>query len=634
MRLLISAVSAIAIGSAVSAQEFDVPLPKPGDRAYSPYPSQDYPNQVLFGDTHLHTSYSVDAGMIGNTLGPDEAYLFAKGGTVTSSMGVETRLVRPLDWLVVSDHAEALGVTPMIERSDPLVLEDPLGKELHDLVKQGTAEAAGEAFNLFSVTKQQGTNTLASNPDFPIVPWEEIIDAAEAANDPGQFTAFIGFEWTSAPNGNNMHRVVVYRDGKDVANTRIPLSSDLDVDPEALWDWMEDLEADTGGSVLSIAHNGNLSNGLMFDDVRYTSKEPIDQAYAERRQRWEPIYEVAQMKGDGETHPMLSPDDAFADFETWDSSSLGGLEPKTPDMLPREYARSALRRGLAHEAKLGTNPFKFGMINSTDAHTSLATTRENNFFGKVAQLEPTNDPIRFEEPVAGRLGPDDTWQRAWQTSASGLAAVWATENTREAIFDAMMRREVYATTGSRIRVRVFAGYDFEQNDLPRSDFDAHGYANGVPMGADLAAASDGRAPRLLVRALRDPDGANLDRIQVVKGWLNADGTTSERVYDIACGGRDLIDTACDGEVGNTVDPDEATYTNDIGQAILSGFWEDPDFDPEQSSFYHVRVLEISTPRWTTYDRKFFGVELPPEAPISIQDRAYTSPIWYTPASSR
>jgi hypothetical protein len=425
-----------------------------------------------------------------------------------------------------------------------------------------------------------------------------------------------------------LHRVVVYRDGKDKANTHIPLSYALNSDPEALWDWMDQYQKETGGQLLAIPHNGNLSNGLMFDDIRFNG-EPLTAEYSERRQRFEPLYEVTQMKGDGEAHPMLSPEDAFADFETWDKGSFGTIL-KTPDMLPREYARSTLLRGMAYEAKLGTNPFKFGMVGSTDAHTSLPTTREDNFFGKVAVLEPTANEIRFEEPITGRLGEEGNQIKAWETSASGLAAVWARENTREAIFDAMMRKEVYGTTGTRLRVRVFAGYDFEESDLPRSDFAAHGYENGIPMGGELGS-EYGRTPRMLIRALRDPDGANLDRVQVVKGWLNADGTTSERIYDVACGGRNLLQSGCDGEVGNTVNGKEASYTNDIGEPILTAYWEDPDFDPALAAFYYVRVLEIPTPRWTTYDRKFFGVELPPEAPISIQERAYTSPIWYTPS---
>jgi hypothetical protein len=611
----------------------DTPPPSPGDRTYSPYPAQDFPQRVYFGDTHVHTSYSVDAGMIGNTLGPEDAYRFARGEPVTSSKGVPTRLVRPLDFLVVADHAEALGVAPMIARSDPKILADPLGRQLHELVMEGTEESVGEAFNLFTQTKNDGTNSLAGDLTFPIVPWEEIIDAAEAANDPGRFTSLIGFEWTSGPEGNNLHRVVIFRDGKDVANARIPLSSDLDPDPEALWTWMESVEAETGGRLLAIPHNGNLSNGLMFNEVRLTSGEPMDRDYALRRQRFEPLYEVTQMKGDGEAHPLLSADDEFADFETWDKGGFSSSTlVHTPEMLPGEYAREALKRGLGYQVTLGVNPFKFGMIGSTDAHTSLSTTRENNFFGKVAQLEPTADPIRFREVIAGRFLEDSPKTYAWETSASGLAAVWARENTREAIWDAMARKEVYATTGTRIRVRVFAGYEFEADDLPRSDFAAHGYANGVPMGADLQRDAANRAPGLLIRALRDPDGANLDRIQVIKGWLDSGGNTQEKVYDVAWSGERV--PGSDGKlpaVGNTVNVADASYSNSIGAPYLAAFWKDPDFDPAELAFYYVRVLEIPTPRWTTVDAKIFGVDIPDGAATSIQDRAYTSPIWYSPS---
>lgn len=607
----------------------DAPNVAPDRAEYSPYPEQSFPNQVFFGDTHLHTSYSWDAGLVFNKLSPADAYKFAKGETVVASTGIPARLQRPLDWLVVSDHSDGLGIAPLLTRADPTLLEDPLGAELYELVSQKTIESTQAAYNLWLGRAYEGTNHLASDQNVPKVPWEEIIDAAEEAYVPGHFTAFIGYEWSSAPDGNNLHRVVVYRDGKEEANTRIPLSNELSNDPEALWDWMEEYQSETGGQLLAIPHNGNLSNGLMFDDKRF-SGEPLSAGYAERRQRLEPLYEVTQMKGDGETHPALSPDDAFADFETWDKGSFG-TEVKTPEMLPREYARSAYRLGLQHQAALGANPFKFGMIGSTDAHTSLSTSREENFFGKITALEPSAHEMRFNEAITGRLGDEANQIKAWETSASGLAAVWARENTREAIFDAMMRREVFATTGTRMRVRVFAGYDFEESDLQRSDFDVHGYENGVPMGADLVASGDDRAPRFLVRALRDPDGANLDRIQIVKGWMNADGTTTERVFDIACGGRELVDGDCDGPVGDTVDQETATWTNDIGQAILAGFWEDPDFDLAQSAFYYVRVLEIPSPRWTTFDAKFFGTELPEGAPVSIQERAYTSPIWYTPS---
>jgi Protein of unknown function (DUF3604) len=311
----------------------------------------------------------------------------------------------------------------------------------------------------------------------------------------------------------------------------VPFSQYDSFDVEDLWAWMEAYEQKTGGRLLALAHNGNLSNGLMFDDVTY-SKKPLDRGYAERRMRWEPMYEVTQMKGDGEAHPVLSPRDEFADFETWDKASFGP-QPKTKAMLPREYAREALKRGLAYEAKLGANPFKFGMVGSTDAHTSLATTQEDNFFGKVVPLEPSADPIRFEEVIAGRPAPKGRQIYARMTSAAGLAAVWSRENTREALWDAMKRKEVYATTGTRLVVRVFGGFDFTARDLHRSDFAKHGYDVGVPMGGDLKAAPKGKAPSFLIRALRDPDGANLDRIQVVKGWVDGAGKLHEKVYDVA-----------------------------------------------------------------------------------------------------
>ena len=625
--------NALALLSAIvlsgQAAALDVPTTAPAEGAsYSAYARQDFPNQVLFGDTHLHTAYSTDAGMAGTTLTPDDAYRFAKGETVTSSTGIKARLGRPLDWLAVTDHAENLGLPIALKEQDASLQANQWGREMAELFAQGTVDSARAAIDMY----QQALNALddpLKDTDFGRTSWNRIIDAAERHNTPGGFTAFIGFEWTPAPNGSNLHRNVIFRDGGEHARQVFPLSAYDTEDPEKLWDWMETYESKTGGRLLALAHNGNLSNGLMFDDVTPSGK-PLDAEYARRRSRFEPLYEVTQTKGDGEAHPALSPDDPFADFETWDVGSFGPA-PKTADMLPREYAREAYKRGLAYEARLGANPFKFAMVGSTDSHTGLSTAQEDNFFGKIAALEPSANPIRFDEPVIGRLSEEGAKIRAWQANAAGLAAVWARENTREAIFDAMIRKEVYATTGTRIRVRVFAGYDFGQGDLPRSDFAAHGYASGVPMGADLTADPTGRPPRLLVRALRDPDGANLDRIQIIKGWLNADGSTGERIYDIACGGRDLVDGGgCDGRVGNTVNITEANWTNDIGWSILAGFWEDPDFDPSRPAFYYVRVLEIPTPRWTVYDAKFFGVKLKAEDPRTMQERAYTSPIWYTP----
>ena len=625
-------VFAMALLATLPSSAFaDGDAPPPADRkiAYSPYPEKNYPNRVFFGDTHLHTSYSTDAGMIGNRLGPAEAYRFARGETVTSSTGLPVQLQRPLDFLVVSDHAENLGLAPMIAEDNPALLSDPWGKSVRDLVKIGTIEASVQAYEKWLTALGQRKDPIA-DPAVAASAWKQITDFAEQYNEPGRFTAFIGFEWTSSPDGNNLHRNVIFRDGKDKADQITPISNYDTDDPEKLWQWMSNYEQKTGGKLLAIPHNGNLSNGLMFDDVTLTSRKPIDREYAERRMKWEPIYEVTQMKGDGETHPSLSPSDEFSNFERWDRGSFGP-QPKIADMLPREYAREALKRGLAYEEKLGVNPFKFGLIGSTDSHTSLSTTQEDNFFGKVVPLEPSADPIRFDEVIAGRPAPAGAQNYARETSASGLAAVWARDNTREALWDAMSRKEVYATTGTRIGVRVFGGFDFTANDLDRSDFAEHGYAAGVPMGGDLNAAPQSKQPGFLIRAMRDPDGANLDRIQVVKGWLGNDGKTKETVYDVAWSGN--REPAPDGKiplVGSTVNVEEASYTNAIGAPYLQTFWKDTDFDPAQRAFYYVRVLEIPTPRWTTYDAKFFKVKRPDDVPAAIQERAYTSPIWYTP----
>ncbi|MGB1128810.1 MAG: DUF3604 domain-containing protein [Haloferula sp.] len=604
----------------------DAPSTQPENREYSPYPAQTFPNQVFFGDTHCHTSYSADAGMIGNTLGPEEAYRFAKGETVTSSTGVKARLARPLDFLVIADHAENLGLAPLLAVKDEALMATEFGEKLRAAVDSGDPALA---WSIWSEAKSSGEDPLADQPDIYRTAWSRITQLAEDHNQPGLFTAFIGFEWTSNPERNNLHRNVIFRGGKKNADTIIPFSNFDSFDPEDLWNWMAEFERKTGDRLLAIPHNGNLSNGLMFDDVTLVSNKSLDGDYAERRARWEPLYETTQMKGDGEAHPFLSPDDEFADFETWDKGQLGPA-PKTKDMLPREYSREALKRGLAYEAKLGVNPFKFGLIGSTDTHTSLSSTQEDNFFGKVAAVEPTADPVRFEETVGGIGGPPEVGQYARQTSASGLCAVWSRENTREALWDAMARKEVFATSGTRLKVRIFAGYEFEASDLHRSDFAEYGYAKGVPMGGDLTTSD--KPPTFLVRAIRDVDGANLDRVQIIKGWLDAAGDTHEKIYDLAVSDNRSIgdDGRCRAPVGNTVNAGAATYTNAIGAPFLQASWTDPDFDPDHRSFYYVRVLEIPTPRWTTYDAKVFGVKRPEDVPASIQERAYTSPIWYTP----
>ncbi len=598
--------------------------------SYAPYLEDDYPDNVYFGDTHLHTSYSTDAGLFGNVLGPEEAYRFAKGYEVTASMGVKTRLLRPLDFLVVTDHAENLGLSPMIQESNPDLLKIAWGKKIHDLTKAGKL---GDAYAMWGAKVTTQDDPINSKKIMATM-WGRNIDAAEKHNIPGQFTALIGFEWTSSPGGSNLHRNIIFRDNGDKAGQVLPMSVYDSNDPEDLWEYLAEYEKNTGGRVLAIAHNGNLSNGLMFDDITMTTKQALDKDYAIRRSKWEPLYEVTQMKGDGEAHPSLSPNDEFADFETWDKGSFGAA--KDSGMIEREYAREALKRGLQYEEKLGVNPFKFGMIGSTDSHTSLATSTENNYFGKVSAVEPSKKPERFNEMITGFL-PDpkgrDYTIRHKKMSAAGLAAVWAHENTREALWDAMSRKEVFATTGTRIKVRVFAGYGFTKSDLDRPDFAKYGYANGVPMGADLASNSTGKAPGFLIKALKDPDWANLDRIQIVKGWVDNKGETKEKIFDVTVSGSRKIGTdgRCKVAVGNTVNIEEATFDNSIGAPLLEGFWKDPEFEPSLHAFYYVRVLEIPTPRWTTYDANYFGIERPKDVPASIQERAYTSPIWYTPA---
>jgi len=627
----------LAVGACIcfSSSAFAQDVPRPTDEQlqnlksidYSPYPQQHFPNKVYFGETHLHTSYSTDAGMIGNTLGPEDAFRIARGEPFVSSMGVPGQLSRPFDFVVVSDHSENLGLAPAVAASDPDLLAVPWGKELHDKVKAGKPM---EAFDMFVEQIFKGEDPLVGS-ELPRTYWHLETAAAEKYNEPGLFTALIGYEWSSAPGGANLHRNVIFRDGKDKADTIIPFSSYDSVDPEDLWKFMDTYEKNTGGKMLAIAHNGNLSDGLMFDDVTLTTKEPLDRDYAERRMRWEPIYEVTQIKGDGETLPALSPSDEFADYYTWEPASFSE-KTTTPEMLPNEYAREALKRGLAFEEEIGANPFKFGMIGSTDAHTSIPSTEEDSFFGKISAAEPSGSPLRYEELVNGRLSPDpETKTRLYESMAGGLTAIWSRENTREALWDAMARKEVYATTGTRLRVRVFGGWDLAAADMERSNFAEHGYDHGVPMGGDLAHAPDGKAPTMLVRVLRDPDGANLDRIQIIKGWLDKDGNTNERIYDVACADdRGVKDRRCESPVGNTVNVAEASYSNSIGDPFMAAAWTDPDFDAGQRAFYYVRVLEIPTPTWLAFDVKYFDIDLPDDAVMQGQERAYTSPIWYTP----
>ena len=605
-----------------------------GQQTYSPWAESGFPRQAYWGDSHLHTGLSVDAGLFGARLGLEDAYRFARGEQVTASSGQPVKLSRPLDWLVIADHSDGMGMVNALAAATSEITRFEQGARWSKGLRAGGQTAVETALDLittFSQGKVEPELMAMYSPGSKIYAsiWDKVVKAADAYNDPGTFTALIGSEWTSLVMGNNLHRNVIFRDNGARAGQVMPYTTQEPIgstDPLKLYEWMENYEEKTGGTVLALAHNGNLSNGIMFPvDAQYTGRQ-LDAFYVEQRAKWEPMYEITQIKGDGEAHPLLSPDDAFADYETWDAGNLDLSEAKKPEMLQYEYGREALKNGLLLEARLGTNPYKFGLIGSTDSHTGLATAEEDNFFGKHSGTEPSpgrmNHP--FTETKHGKF-------EGWQTVASGLAAVWATENTREAIFDAMARKEVYGTTGPRMMVRFFGGWDYTSEDFNSRQPAFRGYEKGVPMGGDLSRRKDGKEPTFMVYSLRDPIGANLDRIQIIKGWLDESGKTHEKVYDVAWSDNRQPDKG--GKlplVGNTVDIKNATWFNTIGAAELGTVWTDPDFDPKERAFYYARVIEIPTPRWIVYDAFRFGVEIPKGAKTIHQERAYTSPIWYTP----
>jgi hypothetical protein len=604
-------------------------------KAYSPYAQRAFPSNIYWGETHLHTGYSLDAGLFGNILNHEDAYRFARGEEITSSSGLPVKLGRPLDWLVIADHSDMMGIAFDIQKGAPNILAVPKGKEWAEGFQKGGEAAGKAAFDLITHFSQMKIPEELLNQYSPgsskfNTLWDKMTKTADRYNDPGRFTALIGYEWTSVPKGFNLHRNVILRDGGVRARQVIPLTTLPPVgtqDPLDLYKWLETYENKTGGQALAIAHNGNLSNGWMFPMVDTYAGGKVDKNYVEQRAKWEPLYEMTQIKGDGEAHPFLSPNDEFADYETLDKGNLDITELKKDDMLQREYAREALKNGFVLEKKFGTNPYKFGMIGATDSHTGLATAEEDNFFGKSTSVEPS--ATRVSHPfVKSKLGAIEGYELA----ASGYQAVWASENNREAIFDAMERKETYATTGPRIMVRFFGGWDFTEDDLRSRTPAFIGYGKGVPMGGDLTNAPKDKAPTFMIYTLRDPLGANLDRMQIIKGWMDKDGKTHERIYDVAVSDGRKIDKdgRCKTPVGNTVDLEAASWTNTIGASELLSVWTDPDFDPNQKAFYYGRIIEIPTPRWVVYDKVRLGAKIPKEAKLIHQERAYTSPIWYSP----
>jgi hypothetical protein len=574
--------------------------------------------QLYWGDTHLHTNYSPDAySLLTTTADPDTSYRFARGLPVIADLSrSRVQIETPLDFLVVTDHAEFMGVISELAAGNEDLMETELGQRWKPMLEEGRG---GEVF--FEIVEAGNRNPAALLPlnseNVRRTVWESIVDTAETHNEPGVFTAFIGWEWSSLPDGRNLHRIVFTPDAKDKAMRYLPYSMLDSAKPRDLYNWLAKTADEVDTDFVAIAHNMNLSAGSMFP-LFDESGNPIDLEYAEMRERWEPVDEVTQYKGDSEAHPKLSPNDPFADFETYEHA-LDPTATEAPEPDPGDYARTALMRGLEMENRIGRNPFKFGMVGATDSHTAFSSAEENNFLGKYAlDSIPEN---KTKTTVPGAVG--------WDAAAQGLAGVWATGNTRAAITAAFKRKEVYATTGPRIRLRFFGGYDFAPGHAEAVDIAAVGYRLGVPMGGDLAQPGNNQAPSFLIHATKDPKEANLDRIQVIKGWLNTDGTVQERVYDVV-----LSDGRRDGAVavGNTVDPASGTYTNDIGDPELVAVWRDPDFDPGLRAFYYVRVLQIPTPRHSLYDAIALGID-PQETkhPSIIQERAYSSPIWYTPA---
>jgi hypothetical protein len=571
-----------------------------------------------FGQTHQHTGWSFDEAIYNVRLGPDNSYRHARGEKVMHPGGYEVQLKLPLDFHVVSDHAEYLGV--LIRMYDP---DDPLSK--HPMAKTivgsgDDVEASTKAFyGLVSQTIQPDGSTkpdpTLNSPDLKRTIWDSYVAIADSFYEPGVFTTLVGYEWSSQPNMSNLHRNVIFRSSD---NLPVPFSYFDSQRPEDLWRWMDE-QRNNGLELLAIPHNGNLSNGVMFA-MEDSDGQPITRAYAESRMRNERLTEIVQTKGQSETHPLMAPNDEFAGFEIWTKPVAG---PGTVKVVETNYVRNAFANGIALEQEIGVNPFKYGVVGGGDIHTSIVSHEEYAHTGEH-NLKSGTPHERLQENLPNE--PSKIEQ-----GSAGLSCVWAEENTRESIYDAMARQETWATSGSRIMVRVFGGFGFGDVTPEDAEWVAVGYGNGVPMGGELAASPDGSAPSFMIAALKGPNSGNLDRIQVVKGWVEANGETHDTIYDVVwSGGREISPHGTLPPVGNTVDIPSASYTNSIGAAELQTVWTDPDFDPNVPAFYYLRVLEIPTPRWSTYDAKALGIEPPREFPATIQERAWTSPIWYTP----
>ena len=581
---------------------------------------------LYWGDLHLHTNYSLDAYGVRNTrVTPDMAYRFARGIPIHHDvLDTKVQIDRPLDFLAVTDHSDNLGTDMQVVNRNELLQATAWGRRLVESVTPETPWTGLLGFRRALGPEGNAMMQEVTTLELKSAAWADEVDAAQANYIPGTFTTLVGWEWTAMIDGKNLHRNVISNAGLNAKEFRpfgagqfyaLPGDSNR---PEALWDWLDETAQRVGVDFVAIPHNSNLSAGLMFDIVDSDGR-PIDSTYAVDRSRWESLVEITQMKGTSEAHPALAPDDEFAEYEIRRKLLIGAPTPPNEG----DYVRSALLRGMALGNSVGTNPYKFGVVGGSDGHIGMSSVEEDNFLGKIASDSHLSEHLPRERPV---IFP------AWEMSASGLTAVWAEENTRESIFNALKRKEVYATTGPRIALRMFGGFDFDAGDAQANDIAAVGYRKGIAMGGDLATAPRGKAPSLLIHAAKDPVGANLDRVQVIKGWIDAANQPQERIYDVAWS--DARQQGADGKVpavGNTVDISTASYTNAIGAAQLAVVWSDPDFDPALSAFYYVRVLEIPTPRHSLYDAVALGVDVSITGyPATLQERAYSSPIWYTP----
>jgi hypothetical protein len=632
-----------------------------GDEMVTVRPGANPLRNAYFGDLHVHTTYSFDAFVFGTLATPDDAYRFAQGEAIKHPGGFDIQLREPLDFYAVTDHAEFLGIMPAAADPSTAVSQYDIYEHLHDMnasvgtsrkyypkTIQGILDGVGvmerlQAFSTFFPTTVEGVQDGSLDKEMTLdvtrSAWADIIEAAEKHNNPGRFTTFIGYEYTTfSDDRGNLHRNVFFKGGDKIP--AIPFGRYHSQNPEGLWDWMDGLR-EQGIETLAIPHNSNGSNGQMFKLTDWAGN-PMGDNYVDQRTRNEPLVEITQIKGCSDTHPALSPNDEWADFEI--------MPFRVATQLPSEplgsYVRTALRRGIALEEKDGINPYKYGFIGSSDTHTGATSDDESNYFGKIGLMDK-NAMMRGSVPMPGlqawafrRGGGEDRMvtlgdatyiKGASETFATaGLAGVWAEENTREAIYNAFRRKETFATTGPRIRVRFFAGFDFDDSILDDKDMVAKAYASGVHMGGDLLA-REGATPKFLVWVMRDPQSAPLQRVQIIKGWV-AEGEPYEEVYDIACSDGLVVDpiTQRCPDNGARVNLEDCSITADVGDAELKALWTDPDFDPGQRAFYYVRVLENPTCRWSTWDAVRAGVEPRPGLKKTIQERAWSSPIWYTP----